>query len=361
MAVKDNPLYIYVYDYKNPQYPFQFFIGSRGDGKTYSALGGAIEEKDVGKFIYSRVTDKEWKILLGKRGGDGSNPFKSYNENNKTNYGLEKINDALAGIYERETCEDGKLRCIGAPIGYSSALYNIADIRGQDFSDCTDWILDEFVPEKHKRALPDMADAFFNAYETIARNRELDRKPPLRFWGISNSNNIYNDMFKGLGIVADLERMTRKGQTDKYYPDRRLAVHLLKNSKIFEEAKAQTALYQLAKGTRFADMALNNEFAYDDFSLVEYVKLRDYRPIVNINNGKNTTSVTIYGRKGGSDIYASYAPAEHVESFNISKDHEKKFFKELYGSKLYNKYILGRLKFESYEIKCIILEIIARR
>ena len=361
MATKDNELYVYIYDYKDPRYPFQFFIGSRGDGKTYGSLGGAIEEDDVGKFCYSRVTDKEWRILLSTRGGDGSNPFKNYNSKNGTNYGLEKINDALAGIYARETCEDGKFRCIGAPIGYSAALYNIADIRGQDFTDCTDWILDEFVPEKHKRALPDMADAFFNAYETMNRNRELDGEPPMRFWGISNSNNIYNDMFKGLGLVADLEKMTRKGLTDKYYPDRRLAVHLLKNSKIFEEAKAKTALYQLAKGTRFADMALGNEFAYDDFSLVEYVKLKGYVPITSIRTHKDGTYVAFYGRKGGSDIYASYAFAEHLENFNIGKDHEKKLFKELYGQKLYNKYILGKLRFESYEIKCIVLDLVAKR
>lgn len=361
MATKDNDMFVYVYNFKDPRYPIQFFIGSRGNGKTYGALGGAIEEEDVGKFIYSRVTEKEWNILLGKKGSDGSNPFKKYNAKNGTNYGLEKINDALAGIYTRETCDDGKFRCIGAPIGYSAALYNIADIRGQDFTDCTDWILDEFVPEKHKRALPDMADAFFNAYETISRNKELEGEAPLRFWGISNSNNIYNDMFKGLGIVADLERMARKGQYDKYYPNRMMAVHMLKNSKIFEEQKAKTVLYKLAQGTRYADMALNNEFAYDDFSLVEYVKLKGYNPIVAVQAGKNGTYIALYGRKGGSDIYASYATAEHIELFNTSKDHERKLFKELYGHKLYNKYILGKLRFESYEIKCIILDLIMKK
>lgn len=359
MATRDNDLYCYIYDYKDPAYPFQFFIGSRGDGKTYGGIGGAVEEEDVDAFMYSRVTDKEWKILLDRKGVEGANPFKKYNKNNGTNYGLQKINEGLAGIYERETGDDGRLRCVGAPIGYSAALYNIADIRGQDFDDVSDWILDEFIPEKHKHGLSDMAAAMFNGYETINRNRELEGRPPLRFWGLANSNNIYNDMFKGLGIVADVEKMQRRGQTDKYYKKRGLAVHLLKNSPIFEEQKAKTALYKLTAGTTYADMALSNKFAYDDFSLVEYRKLKDYRPVVSIVC--RDTSATVYSRKGGSELYVSYADAKYTDTYNVDKDHERQALKKAYGSRLFNKYIDGSLIFESYELKSIVLDIIARR
>lgn len=359
MATRDNDLYCYIYDYADPAFPFQLFLGSRGDGKTYGSLGGAVEEPSVAKFMYSRVTDKEWKILLDRKGVEGANPFKKYNENNGTNFGLERINEALAGIYDRKTGENGRMIATGEPIGYSAALYNIADVRGQDFSDVTDWILDEFVLEKHKRGLSDMAEAFYNAYETMNRNREFEGLPPIRFWALSNSNNIYNDMFKGLGIVADVEKMQRKGQTDKYYPKRGLAIHLLKNSPIFEEKKANTALYKLAAGTRFADMALNNKFAYDDFSLVEYRKLVDYRPVASILI--RDTNMTMYARKGSSEYYVSYAPANYVEGFNVDKDHERRLFKEKYGNRIYSKYVAGKILFESYEIKASILDIIMNR
>lgn len=359
MATKDNELYVYIYGYKDPAYPFQLFIGSRGDGKTYGGIGGAVEEEDVESFIYSRVTDKEWKILLDRKGVEGANPFKKYNRNNGTNYGLQKINESLAGIYNREVCDDGKLRCIGAPIGYSAPLYGISDIRGQDFDDVTDWILDEFVPEKHKRGMADMAEAMFNGYETINRNRELEGRPPLRFWGLANSNNIYNDMFKGLGIVADVEKMQRKGITDKYYKKRGLAVHLLKNSPIFEEQKKKTALYRLTAGTKYAEMALTNKFAYDDFSLVEYRKLQDYRPMCSIVF--QDVEATFYIRKGGREIYTSYAPAKYTECYQVDKDHERAAFKKAQGAKLYSKYIAGDLIFESYELKAMVLDIIANR
>lgn len=362
MSIRDNPIFVNIYDYKEPDYNFQFFVGGRGTGKTYSSIGGAVEGDVEGKFMYSRVTDKEYQILLDKKGVEGGNPFKKYNAKNHTNYGLSKINSSLAGIYDRETTSDGLLLPKGQPIGYGAALYNIADLRSLDFFDVTDWIIDEFILEKHKRALSDMYEAFCNAYETINRNREFEEEnpqPPVNVWGCSNSNNIYNDMFKGLGIVADIEKMVRKKQTDKYYKNRRLAIHLLKNSKIFEEQKAKSALYQLTAGTRFAEMALGNKFAYDDFSLVEYRRLNDYVPVVNIV--KDSLEYSIYRRKGTAEMHVTYYKAKYVETFDVTKGHEKANFKKELGNMLFAKFLKGKLTFETYELKSELLDILAAK
>lgn len=360
MAIKDNAIFVNVYDFKDPDYVFQFFIGGRGTGKTYSSIGGAVEGEVTNKFMYSRVTDKEYQILLDKKGVEGANPFKKYNLKNNTNYGLSKINNALAGIYQREKTEAGLLVPKGQPIGYASALYNIADLRSLDFFDVTDWILDEFIAEKHKHTMSDMSGAFFNAYETINRNREFEDsnniQEPVYVWASSNSNNIYNDMFKGLGIVADVEKMVRKGQTDKYYKDRKLAIHLLKNSPIFEEQKKKTALYCLTRGTLYAEMALGNKFAYDDFSLVGYKRLNDFTPVVNIVRGD--VEYSIYRRKGTKEMHVTYYKAKYVPTFNASKVHEKANFKKEFGNLLYAKFLSGCLSFETYELKCELLDMI---
>lgn len=360
MAVKDNDIFVNVYDYRDPDYVFQFFIGGRGTGKTYSSIGGAVEGECANKFMYSRVTDKEYQILLDKKGVEGANPFKKYNAKNNTNYGFSKINTALSGVYIREKTQEGLLVPSGQPIGYGSALYNIADLRSLDFYDVSDWLLDEFIAEKHKRAMSDMAEAFFNAYETINRNREFEDPnnilPPVYVWASSNSNNIYNDMFKGLGIVADVERMVRKKQTDKYYKDRKLAIHLLKNSPVFEEQKSKTALYCLTRGTRYADMALGNKFAYDDFSLVGYKRLNDYAPVVNVVKGD--LEYSIYRRKGTKEMHVTYYKAKYVETFDVSKVQEKANFKKELGNLLYAKFLKGCLTFETYELKAELLDLL---
>ena len=211
--------------------------------------------------------------------------------------------------------------------------------------------------------MSDMYEAFCNAYETIDRNREFEDpanpQEPIYVWASSNSNNIYNDMFKGMGIVADVEKMVRKGQTDKYYKDRKLAIHLLKNSPIFEEKKSQTALYCLTRGTRYADMALNNKFAYDDFSLVGYKRLNDYAPVVNIIQGDLEYSV--YRRKGTKEMHVTYYKAKYVETFDASKVQEKASFKKEFGNLLFSKFLKGCLTFETYELKCELLDMISAK
>ena len=52
MAIKDNSMFVNVYDFKDPDYVFQFFIGGRGTGKTYSSIGGAVEGEVTNKFMY---------------------------------------------------------------------------------------------------------------------------------------------------------------------------------------------------------------------------------------------------------------------------------------------------------------------
>lgn len=358
MSVTDNEMYVNVYDYKNPDYPFQFFVGGRGTGKTYSMLGGAVEGEVDNKFMYSRTTDKEYQVLLDKKGVEGANPFKRYNKDNNTNYGFSKINSALSGIYDREITDTGLLLPKGQPIGYGAALYNIADLRSLDFFDVTDWLWDEFIGEKHKIVMRELAQAFFNAYETINRNRELEEpyKPPVNVFACANSNNIYNDMFKGLGIVADVEKMVRKKQTDKYYKDKKLAIHLLKNSPVFEEKKRQTALYCLTRGTQYAEMALDNKFVYDDFSLVGYKRLVDYAPVVSIKKGD--IEYSIYRRKGTAEMHVTYYKAKYVETFDVSKAQEKANFKKEFGNLLYAKFLKGRLTFETYQLKAELLDIL---
>ena len=352
----DKSIFLNIYNYKNPLFPFQIFIGGRGKGKTYSALEGA-NNKDIvtGRYIFLRRTSKELEMILdNEKKGEGMNPFKKLNSNNNTNYGLKAINPSLAGIYDRETDNESGRFLYKELVGYASALSIVAGLRGVDLSDCTDIIYDEFIPEKHVKAIgKDGAEfeALMNAYETFNRNRELEGFPPMYLWLLANSNDIYNAIFVGLGIVDDVEKMKREGKTDKYYKDRGLAIHILPDSDEFTAQKSKTALYKLTAGTRFEEMALHNNFAYNDFSLIGYKNIKGYQPLCHVDE------MYIYKKKGSREYYVCHARGK-CEGFDSSHEHEVKQFMQKYGLGLYPFYINGLITFETFDIKTRILDII---
>lgn len=352
MKTKQAKKYINIWDYKSDEFPFQIFIGGRGTGKTFSALRGAITGECENKFIYGRRTAQELDIMLDGERGEGANPFKKLNEVNGVNYGLRRIVKNLAGVYKREITDDGKFDYLPENlIGYGIALSTIASLRSIDFSDCSDWIYDEFIPEKHVRKMTDEFGAFANAVETINRNREIEGQKALKVWLLANSNDIYNPLFVGLGIVSIVETMIRRRQGDRYIKERGLAIHLINNNEDFVEAKSKTALYRLTSGTQFNDMALKNDFAYNDFSLIGYKNLKGYSPVCSFDKAY------IYRKKGSGEYHVSYAPAK-CPNFKSSTEQDRRLFMERYGRSLLPRFVQGNITFESYELKTLILDMI---
>lgn len=342
--------FINIWEYKNVKYPFQIFIGPRGSGKTYSALENCIKDKK--KFIYMRRTQKELDLTLDSdKRGEGANPFRPINKNNNMNVGLLPINENLAGIYNRKEV-DNKIIPEGAPIGYGVALSTVASIRGIDFSDCIYLIYDEFIPELHVRKLKNEGEAILNAYESINRNRELFKEDPLLFFLLANSNNIYNPLFITLNIVSDIEKMLSRNQKDIYFNSRGLAVHLIEPPESFKEKKAKSALYKLAGDSQFTDMALNNKFSFNDFNFCESRSLKGYSPVISLNK-----KFFLYKKKGEEIFYFSYASARCF-NFNVNTDQGKRLFYQEYGLILRDYYTAGRIFFESYEMKELLLEIL---
>ncbi len=354
---KTKSKYLNIYDYENPKYPFQVFIGGRGCGKTYSALTGAVEkhQKEGKKFVFMRRTGQELELLMDMQSKEGFNPFKPINAALGTNIGIKQLRKDIGGIYQRTygnvgTKDAGKLM-YEENYGYAVAVTTIKNIRGIDFSDCDLIIYDEFIPEKHVHKITGEGIALLNAYETMNRNRELEGKPAMAMYLLANSNDIYNEIFKELHLVNIAERMQAKGEQDKYFHDRGLAIHIIKDNEEFREEKSNTALYKLSKGTNFYDMSLNNEFAFNDFSLTGYRNLKGYQPICAFGEAY------IYKHKGKDEMYVSYAPAK-VEKYNPDHDYEKRMFLQKFMEPLCKYYVAGAIMFESYELKSLILDAI---
>ena len=346
--------YIWIWDYKDNRYPLQFFVGARGDGKTYGALDGArLNFLETGnKFMFSRLTIKEQRQITAKSTSAKGNPFKKINKKEACNLAILGGGDELvSSITEFEISEKNKLVTTGKEYGYACSLVDLCDVRGQDFDDVTDWIIDEFIPEKHKRLPKGLGAALLNGYETINRDREDEGRDPLRVWAMANANDIYNPISKELGLVSICEKAIRDGKRDVYLRDRGIAIHLLGDSKELIEARDKRAITRISKGTQYADMAYNNEFAYNDFSNVAFRKVTGYVPIASLND------ITIYSKKGSGELYLSYTPAK-CPTLDGNKENELLLFKKKYSQRLYNCFVNNRITFESYEIKARILEVI---
>lgn len=346
-------MYLNIFDWADERCPFNLFVAGRGRGKTYSALEATIGHNPKyqigGKFIWMRRTKDEWEKLQDTLKGEGMNPYKELNGKYHENWGLTQIQPGYGGVYHRIVGDDGKLKSEGAPIGYTTSLVSIAHMRGIDMSDVTDMFYDEFIPEKHAPRIRGEYEALMNGYETFNRNREFNGQKPIRLYMLANSNDIYNPIFEGLGIISECERMLRRGKEHKYLYDRGLAIHLIKSSGEFMERKSQTALYKLTQGSRFADMALNNNFAYNDFSGITHRDITAYLPVCGIDN------ITLYKRKGGSEIYCSYAPAQNIPRYNAEIKTDMMRFMREYGVQLRPYLVAGKIVYESYEIKSKVL------
>lgn len=306
--------------------PFIFCVGGRGTGKTYSSLLYAYQSDQT--FMFLRNSQTQVKRLMKPQ----YNVFKKINADKGCNVVVERDEDT--GVFYDNTNDEKRM------IGYLSALSTFSNFRGPDMSDVDLIIWDEFIPEAQERMVKDAAVVFFNAYETINRNRELEGRPPVPVLFLANSNKIDNPMFIELGIVREAEKMLKKGIQYHINRERGYMIIFLNESPISEQ-KRETALYKLV-GDRslFYKMSLDNSFNLEDTELIQSRKLTEYKPLVNVGE------ITIYQHKSNGSFYVSGHRIEGREAFSSSTPDLKRFM--LKYSWLYQRYLQQLVIFEDY-------------
>lgn len=316
--------------------PFVFIIGGRGTGKTYTALKTARDDGETVLIMRRTATQLE---TISK---EIMNPYKSLAINEGFSYHCEPIAKNVTAVFEDP--EEGKPKLLA----YMTALSTVSNLRGFDASDVTEVIFDEFIAENHERPIKNEADAFFNAYETINRNREIQGRPPVKCLFLANANRLDTPIFAALGIVKKVQQMQKNKQIYTVDEARGFAVVLLQDSPISEK-KALTALYKLTAG-KFADMALANDFAYDDLSDVRSVALAEFDPIAKISD------IYIYRHKTKREYYATRYGKGSPPEYSDSPQDRRRFRQDFpaIGYVL----ILSNFSFESYDIKQYLLELL---
>ena len=311
--------------------PFNFVVGGRGTGKTYGALKTAYDEHM--RFILMRRTQAQCDLINKPE----FNPFKVLNTDTGSNAVVKSISKYNSKIIE-ETEEDERI------LGYTCALSTIANMRGFDASDVSLLIYDEFIPEKHERAIKNEGSAFLNAYETINRNREIKGDKPLQVLCLANAFNVANPIFLELGLVGRCEKMKNKGQELFIDKQRGVLLILLQNSKI-SKAKADTALYRLSSGS-YADLALSNDFVYNNTDNIKSLSLKEFKLICTVGE------ISIYKHKSRRQYYVSEhrtgsAPIYKSDDVNLQR------YRKNYGLMLYSAYMRNNITCESLLTKSL--------
>ena len=316
---------------------YNFVCGGRGTGKTFGCLKYVIDHHL--KFIFLRRTQTQVDLIKS----DDLNPFRALESVLGPEYCfcMKKINKNINGVYHGEfNAEKQMNEPCGPVLGYIMALSTVSNIRGFDASDVSVLIYDEFIGEKHERPIQAEGTAFLNAIETIARNRELQDKDPLKVICLSNSNDLVNPLFIELQLVNKVEKMLSKGQESVLYPDRDLAIYLLKQSPISSK-KAQTSLYKLVgKESDFMKMSIGNEFAAEQRDLIQSKSLKEYKPVVIVGE------LCIYKHKSERKYYITDHISGDPERYDSSDMDLKRFTRDYYY--LWLAYLNRRITFESY-------------
>jgi hypothetical protein len=306
-------------------YPFTFIIGARGIGKTYGILKYILEHKI--RHILLRRTQVESEIISKPE----FHPYKSVCRDMGLEITTASVVKNVAGVYSLDDPDD--------LLGYIAALSTFANLRGFDTSDVDLVYLDEFIPEEGKTPIKAEFEKYLNMYETVNRNRELTGRQPVRAICTANSNTIDNPYFLGLGIVNKIYAMQRKGKSIYADDKRGLLVISLSGSPI-SEAKADTALYRLASGTGYADMALNNIYSgTDDSRISNRERMIEYRAMVTVGE------ITIYKHKSDLRYYVSTHRQGGAGSYTAGTDDLLRF-KSKYHMLLATAYLEDRVIFE---------------
>ena len=213
---------------------FNFVVGGRGIGKTYSAKKWAIRKflEDKSEFIYVRRYDTEFE-------------------------NIHQFFDDIRGAFPDHELEvkgyqfyiDGNYAGMGIPLSTSRKL------KSNPFPFVKRIIFDEFIIDKGThRYLKNEVEIFLDLYETVARMRNN-----VTALFLSNALSVTNPYFNyfNLSIPWGSEFLL-KDEILLQMPE----------SREFQEEKKKTRFAKLIDGTRYAKYSISNEFLLDNANFI---------------------------------------------------------------------------------------------
>lgn len=327
-------------------------VGGRNTGKTYGCLKYHLQNKKPTCFL--KRTNKDVDLLcLGHRLGEKSgnyevdlSPYKSINRDLGTNVMAYKIDDGLGGFYYDV---DGSPA--GKPVAYLMSLNAVHKYKGFDLSECYSITFDEFIPQNYERVSTKEGEQLMELYKTIARDRVERGQEELKLFCLANAVNVFNYTFDILEVTDIVAEMSIKHQSTLYIEDRGIFIRLLETSENMMEAEKKTGIYRAMGNTAWGRMAFGNEFAFNDFSNIKKVSLKNYKPLIELNYRNRT--FYIYVSQNG--YYMTKCKNKMPFVYNLDKEmDQRKFFYEHLGD-LMDASVNGRMYYDTYSMYDLIV------
>lgn len=327
-------------------------VGGRNTGKTYGALKHHLLNKLPTCFL--KRTNKDVDLLcLGHRLGEKCgnyevdlSPYKSINRDLGTNVKAYKIDDGLGAFYEDVDGEPA-----GKPVSYLLSLNAIHKYKGFDLSECYSIIFDEFIPQNYERVSTKEGEQLMELYKTVARDRVERGKEELKLFCLANAVNVFNYTFDVLEVTDTVAEMSIKHQPLLYMEDRGIFIRLLQTNDEMMNVEKKTGIYRAMGQTAWGRMAFGNEFAYNDFSNIKHVSLKNYKPLIQLKYREHEFYVYV----GATTYYITRARNKCPFSYNLDKEMDQRRFYYEHVLDLLNASIDGRMFYESYSMYDLIV------
>lgn len=336
-----------------PDAVIYLIIGGRGTGKTYSTLRtlyGVYKEK----FAFVKRTNKDVKMLCpqmlsqtarpGRQADFDLSPFKPLNKDFNWNVKPYRVFDGFGGFWN---CDDED-KPHGDPVAYITSLHAVANIKGFDMSDCKDIVLDEFIPSMYERVDRMEGLQLLDFYRTVGRANFIKNGEVLRLILLANAMNIGAPIIRELELVDTISKMQEEDIDHLYMKERRIFIRRVPDIDGFREREARQPIYQAMSGTKWADMSLNNNFAYNDFSNVKKATLKNKRCILSLHYKKK--DYYLYGGEDGYYFTESKGRPEKINVYNLDRENDQRRFYNDWWRSLMFECIAGNISFQTYDM-----------
>lgn len=250
----------------------------RGPGKTYSALRASYE--DHIPILYMKRTIKDVEIICKSQAGLDLSPYSPINRDKGTCITPLYMGDGLGGFYD--TLDDNGKPC-GNPFSMIAALSAMKTIKGMDVS-FVDWmLLDEFIPLAGEVVRKKEGEMLLDLYMTASRDRQKRGRGSLKLILFANAENITTPITTELDIVDHMIDLTVSGDSHMYIESRGIMLHHITTDEVPLHDTEKSGIYKAMEGTAWAAKTFGGDFANNDFTAIQRVSLKGYKPLIHVH------------------------------------------------------------------------------